>query len=48
MKIKLGVFLVLVINFAFGQKDTDVFLNQSKTYQTKAVWFNFIPPIQSR
>ncbi len=43
MKIKLGIFLVLVINFAFGQNDTDVFLNQSKTYQDKAVWFNFIP-----
>uniref|UniRef100_UPI004047F0B7 histidine kinase dimerization/phosphoacceptor domain -containing protein n=1 Tax=Mariniflexile sp. TaxID=1979402 RepID=UPI004047F0B7 len=43
MKRKSSLFLVLVINFAFGQNDTDMLLNQSKTYQNKALWFNFMP-----
>ena len=43
MKISSCLFLVLVINFAFGQNDADTFLKESKIYQDKAVWFNFIP-----
>ena len=43
MKISSALFFILVFNGVFPQNGTDEFLEQSKIFQNKALWFNDMP-----